>query len=245
MSDEKKILEALRTDPAVIAALDRQKAETAERRKEAGNRLRAITQEAAESLPALRAAVADAEKAVKDYDAGRKPLINALNEARALHWTESLRFTQAKDAAGAILNETAPEEIAEAIQHLDALFWELRKRTPNEQTQRDGFDVLHMKQKLRTFSNSPSIGAAMTYCKEAMRELQEAKTDPDFSLDRIEELKKGVPDPTTLVEFSGERGVKDASDVGATDLLPSDSFLDWTMSKLEEKHEQWKRGKLK
>ena len=89
--------------------------------------------------------------------------------------------------------------------------------------------------KLKEESNYPAIIKAINYCRACIDELEKMKMKPVLDLEKIEAIKKGIPDINVFTEFTDEKPLPGSKGVNPLHRFKSDSEMDWTIGKLNEK----------
>ena len=72
--------------------------------------------------------------------------------------------------------------------------------------------------------------------------LEAAKLQPAFPVDKIETLKKNIPNTDEMTETSSEKPMDGSKGVRPRDLLISDDQLDYEMGQLDVKTRKILRG---
>ena len=79
--------------------------------------------------------------------------------------------------------------------------------------------------KLKRESNYPAIIKAINYCRACIDELEKMKMEPALDLEKIEAIKKEIPDINIFTENTAVKPLPGSKD----------NFLTYTMGKLDEK----------
>jgi hypothetical protein len=104
----------------------------------------------------------------------------------------------------------------------------------DEQTRKGDTNMFTETRELILFTNVPAMRKALAYCRAAIRELEEMKLAPALDAERIEALKKEIPNADEITQFTGEKPLSKVN-TDRLSMLPSDSESDWRFKKVMEK----------
>ena len=204
------------------------------KRQEAAGKLETLRKEQAEVIPKLREVVKDKEgkylRLKVDLDAAQ----DEINLARVALSRENNSFDADIRNEEAILFESADRIIDETIAFFRDKHEALMRKKPNCDTYRGETNIFTMVKTLFSRSNVAAIQNALAYCLSAICELESMKLIPALDVDRIEALKRRIPDIDEMTEVSGERPFPRVN-TDPRSLLKSDSQLDSELGKLNEK----------
>jgi hypothetical protein len=209
--------------------------------------------QAAETLKKRQAAAAEIEILEKDTGtleklqaeidrlAARLPdLEREKNEVQKAINSKKWEFSQTKfdrereiSRLKEVLYSCYDPAIDQTIDFFRERFEALRRKKISSQTIREGTDIFTLTKKLKSFSNYAAVNGALTYLRVAIEILEKMKLEPAFAPAKIEILKKEIPDTETLQELEVEKPLPKTPD--PLHSLPSDSCLDYTIEKLNEK----------
>ncbi len=216
--------------------------ETLERRQAAADTLAALEAEGEAVLPGLQAALSEAEGALKAHDQARQAIVDRIRGAKAALLENNGRIDRARAGAKAILTETAPAELDQAIQFFRDKHEEIRQQSVKTDRAKAGKDLLHERQGLHLRSNYGAICEALAFCRRALSELEGMKMAPAPDLRRVEDLKRGIPRTDRLDEVDGSRPLtRGAETVPELMKLPTASQTDWAVGRVLERVEKWRR----
>ena len=205
------------------------------KRKDAAAKIEALEKERDEVIPKLRAALDEKGTKLKELQAALNNTAAELSTAKYALSTESHGFEMAIKNCQNILIESASPLIDAAITFFDEKLTWLRK--PGRISRRAAGsekNVLTWKKKTRQESNAPAVKAALNYCQAAIKELEKMKLSASPDLQKIEDLKKGIPPIDVFTEYQGEKTLPEIN----TDPfagIPTDSEHNWRIGTLNEK----------
>jgi hypothetical protein len=191
----------------------------------AAAKLRALGEEAAAIIPEREADLAAREAELAKYDEERKVILGKLLVTRTALAQERGRLDRERAAAETILLGNYDPKIDETILFFRDTHEALRVKGINKQN-REGEVFVNEKKEMTTYTNAPAIKDALAYCRATTQELEKMKLTPALDLERIEKLKKGIPDADALTEYTAI--VKTTQN----NLLPRQSSHDWKISRL-------------
>ncbi|HZL98293.1 MAG TPA: hypothetical protein VFB91_06270 [Terriglobales bacterium] len=175
-------------------------------RKEAAGKIEAAKKEREEVIPEL---LADRDAKEENFKRAKAALETAGGEyqtARVAVSSRSQSFDSVISRQEAILFETADPLIDAALTFFrEKLDW---LRTPGRiSIDRRGAESNIFTEKITTTveSNRPAILSALRYCQEAVAELERMKLAAALDLQKIEGMKKGIPDIGVFSESANER----------------------------------------
>jgi hypothetical protein len=238
MKKEEKLSELLKEaegHPMMKAILAEKAAVVLGERLLVAAKLREATEEAEKVIPERQQEVDALVAALAEYDKGRSVILDKLLVAKV----ELTKARQSLDwewshAEAALLSNYDPR-IDETITFFRDRFEGLLVKAINNQTRTGGTNLFTETKEIFTYSNAPAIKNAMTYCRAAINELERMKLTPDLDAERVEALRKGIPDADELTEAAGEKPLPGSRGINPLHLLKSDDQLDWEMGKIAEK----------
>lgn len=236
---EEKLAELLKEaeDSPIMKTLRAEKAvATLATRTEAAGKIEAAKKERDEVIPKL---LADRDEKEKKYLAAKVAMEAAGSEfqtARVALSSGSQSFDNAICRQEQILIDSADPAINEAItffkEKLDYLRSPGRISIDHAGGERNIFTE---KVTLKVESNAGAINSALQYCMAAIKALEILKLSPSLDIQKIEEMKKGIPDIDIYTGSEGEKPLPGSKGVNPLHLLKSDSEIDWSLGKLNEK----------
>jgi len=179
-------------------------------RREAIAELEKIKSEEQTAIPKLQKSVEKAKSEYEAVEAEKKQVLGKL-------WTVEAELRDACDQLGRrrqeaefMLRKNVAPEIADAIKFFNELMTSLRNSEIQFQETKGTKNLVKRTQTIYRWSNHRAISEALTYCREAIRELETMilQVEPDHA--RIEELKAGIPDhkKETAIEFVDQKPEK-------------------------------------
>ena len=236
MEKAEKLLATIEKHPLMQQILAEKAAEILAKRQEAAGKIEALRKEQAEVIPRLRSDIDAKEATYKKAKAALDAATGECNKAKYELSSESNGFDTAINKQKEILIESADPAIDEAIAFFrEKLDW---LRSPG----RISSNALGGERNLFTEtvtltaeSNAAAVLGAMEYCQSAIKALEMLKLWPALDLQKIEAMKKGIPDIGIYTESTGEKPLPGSKGVNPLNLLKSDSQTDWELGKLNEK----------
>lgn len=186
-----------------------------------------------ESLPGTDEAVAELKAELSILQDREQLLKQEVNEKVLALRSEKLQIENEQGRLKTILLETSDPSIDEAIKFFQDRRETLFRKKVSSQTHKTGSNIFTMVKNFVTFSNRNAIGDALAYCLVAIHELESMKLIPVLDGNRIDELKRGIPDTDEMTEITGEKPFPRVN-VDPRSLLKSDSQMDWELEKLNE-----------
>ena len=210
-------------------------AENLAKRQEAAGKIEALRKKQADSRPKLQADIEAKEAKFKKAKAALDIAGGEFQAARHSLSRESYKFDSEIRIYEAILLETADPLIDEAILLFRDKIDDLRKpgriTSRGMETEKNMFTETVTR---TTETNSGAVLGAMRYCMAAIKKLEELKLVPEFSAEKIQELKDALPSIDVWQEVTGEKPFERIN-TDPRSFLPSDSEMDWKIGKLNEK----------
>jgi hypothetical protein len=246
--DAQKTLELLEAHPFTRKIREEREAEILQVRMEAAERLAHSKEEAARVLPELQAAEDAARQAVKTHDKQRRELEGAIARAAAARAEERLRLEREMAAAERILLENYSEKIDEAIMFFRDRFDALRAKKPSSDRDAGETNIFTLRKEIISYTNYPAIRDALAYCSRAIFELEQMRLSPALDAERIEELKRGIPDADAMTEYSSDKPILPPTPPSEYQLLKMEEAAGiprYLLEKLHQKIEAWKQGATK
>lgn|GEM_PF-2919050 len=234
---EEKLAELLVTaeaHPMMKAIMAEREEEILQTRKEAAERIEGLREEASRVLPELQSEEDRAREAVAAHDEQRKMLLAKVAAASTARTKERLRIERETAVAEAVLLGNYPEQIVEAIQFFRDMHEKLLVKTIDKSTHAGGTNPFTMTREMFISSNVESIRACLRYCLTSIAILEGMRLEPELDLDRIETLKRGIPDIGEMTEFQRDKPLPPAS-VDPLRLLPSAEQENWRLARLTER----------
>lgn len=236
MTTAKETLAMIEDHPLTKTIRAERAAEILKKREEAALKVEQLRREAETMvLPGLQAELATAGEELARHDEKRKVLQTKVSDAAALLYAERLRISRETSEAETVLLSTSDPKIDDAILFFRDKHENLLTKSINRNNRLGDTNIFTLTRKLTTWSNEKAIRTALTYCLEAIRELERVKLIPVLDVDRIEAIKAGIPDPNEMTEISADKPLPGGKDINPLSLLPSADEMDWKIGKLKEK----------
>ena len=201
-----KLTAELEKSPILRKQREEEAAATLSKRTEAAGKIEVLKTEMDAAIPKLQAVLAVKEK---NYLTSKVALDNATNEfntARAALSRESQSFGSSISTQEQIMIESADPLIDEAITFFREKFDWLRQPRRISQNALEGKKNIFTETKtVTTESNADAVQEALQYCMAAIRALEGMKLIPSLDIQKIEELKKGIPDIGVYTEITVEK----------------------------------------
>ena len=235
METHKDALALLEKDPTFQALPEKKEVENLKVRRAAAAAVKKTQKELEAELPPLRNVVAEVEQELKSHAEIHVALMDKLRAAKLALAQEQGRLERVKNETEKVLLTTYDQSIDEAIEFFRTQFENIRQRSVHHDRHGADLDLIHLTKKFRNRSNYPAICAGLVYCREAIDALEVAKLQPKFAVDKIEALKKNIPDTNEMTETDTEKPMAGSKGFRPRDLLPSDDQLDFEMEQLDAK----------
>jgi hypothetical protein len=229
----RKEVEELKTSPLSQQIRMEKEVETLARRRETKAKIDALDDQL-KALPSAEEAVAEFKAELSILQDREQSLKQKINEKVFALRSEKLQIENEQGRLKTILLETSDPLIGEAITFFLDRREILLHKSIDRQTRAGERNIFTMMKKMITFSNAPSITSALKYCLDCLHTLEGMRLEPLLDIEKIETLKRGIPDVGQLTEIIGEKPFERINTDPRT-LLKSDSQLDWEMGKLNEK----------
>jgi hypothetical protein len=189
---------------------------------------------AAVVVPGLEVELSKAQEDLAEHDRERKSFLDKVTTARIALAEERRRCDYDVSQAEGVLMGNYDARIDEAIRFFMERFDALRVKSPAKQTHKAGTNVFTETKTLLTYSNAPAIREALAYCTAAIRDLEAMKLTPAVPLERIEALRKGIPDADDMTELTAEKPLPRVN-TDPLSMLRSDGERAWTARRLNER----------
>jgi hypothetical protein len=225
MLEVKNALERLDRHPWTQKIREEENLKILEERLLASAKIRSLTEEAERVIPERQAEVDGLVGDLAKYDEGRKVILDKLTTAWIKLAEAKGDLNRERSAAEAALLGNYDPKIDETILFFRDTHEALLGKAINKQN-REGEVFVNEKKEMTTYTNAPGIRDALAYCRAAIGELEKMKLTPALDLERIENLKKGMPDADALTEYTAI--VKTAQN----NLLPRQSWHGGKLSRL-------------
>jgi len=239
--ENKKAMEVLRAGiaelnrhPATIQQREQEAAATLAKRTTAANKIKNLECDL-QACGVIQRKIDGMVERLNVMDAERLAYQAAINSERSFLMQEKAGIVAGIGHEQKILYSTYSEKIDEAIEYFKKkLDW---LRSPGRiSSQRVGGarNIFTEKITTKTESNIAAVKDALKYCQNSIEELEKMKLEPALDTQKIEEMKKRIPDIGVYTESTGERPFpRINTDIRTT--LPSDSEMAWKGKILLEK----------
>ena len=217
MEKEERLSELLKeaeSHPMMKAILTEKAAAVLGERLLAAAKLRAATEEAEKVIPERQQEVDALVAELTEYDKGRSVILDRLTAARVELAKERQRLDRERSHAEEVLLSNYDPRIDETVAFFRDRIYALMAKKAASQTHKTGTNPFTEKKQLTIYSNADAIRDALMYCRDAIKELEETKLKPDLDVERIEALKKGIPDADELREYVGDKLLEKGPDPG-------------------------------
>jgi len=231
-----KLAAEIERNPLTKKFREEEAAVTLFKRLAAADRIEALRHEA-ENYGVIQAEVDIMVERLADIERQRQELKTEIGKKRATLMRTRLDIESEINTQEKILYETSDPSIDEAIKFFQDRREILFRKKPDSQTRRTGSNIFAMVKNFVIFSNSNAIEKSLAYCLVCMKKLECMKLIPTLDVNRIDELKRGVPDADEMIETTGEKPFPRIN-VDPGILLPSNSEMDWKLGKLNKKFQK-------
>lgn len=231
-----KLTAELEKSPMLRKLRAEEKAETLAKRTEAAGKIEVLKTEMDAVIPKLLAGLEAQEVKYKKAKAALDTADGEYNAAKYELSIESNNFDTAISTQEQTLIESADPLLDEAIDFFRKKFEWLRSpgriSRNSLSAERNIFtETVTVTQE----TNLPAIKQALGYCQAAIRELELMKLSPALDLQKIEAMKKAIPDISVYSEYTGGKAMEGSKGQSFASYFPSADQTDWQVSKLLEK----------
>lgn len=203
-----RLLERIEAHPLTAKVRADEAAATLEKRKAAAERIAALEREWAEARPAMQAEIDGLTEQLAHLDAERRELQTEIDRKRVTLAHERAgnegRIGQQRE----ILLGSYAREIDAAFEFFRDRLDELRRpgkiSTNALGAERNIFTEIKT---VKAETNANAVHAALTYCMEAVKTLEQMRLVPEVDLPRIEALKAEIPKIDVYEEVTAEKSL--------------------------------------
>lgn len=210
--------------------------EILKRRQKAAQKIELLKKQREELIPKLREAVQEKERKYLEIKTALAAANEEIQRARVALSRETTNFDTDIRLEEQTLLETYDSLIDKTItffrERLDYLRSPGRISIDKRGSERNIFTET---KKVVVESNEPAILSAVEYCMAGIKELEGMKMTPELNLQKIEQLKAGMPKIDIYSEFTGE---KPFPKINTAPPRKSDSHWAYELSKLDEKFQK-------
>jgi hypothetical protein len=233
-----KLIQTIEQHPLTGKIRQDKAAETLTARQEAAGQLQALRKEQAEAVGRLQASVAEIERA---FNQAKSALAIASREYTQAHTSCKLENSGFESQIGIqqrILSETHDPGIDEAILFFRTkLDWLRAPGRIDSRARSAERNIFTMSKQICRESNEGGVLAAISYCQQAIKALEEFTFCPEFDLNRVEQLKSGMPSIEIYEEITAEKPLEKINNPALAGCI-SASEADWMLSKLGAKFDK-------
>ncbi|MDX9788031.1 MAG: hypothetical protein RBT11_14700 [Desulfobacterales bacterium] len=204
----KQMFEKIQKSPMLKKMEEEEKAELLTRRHETAGRIKEAEKARDAEIPRLKADVARLEQRVKAAQKALNEAVDSFRLAKAGLMGAGHRFETEIAGLHAVLNETYDRRIDEGLAFFQDRLAHLRE--PGRISRVSGGarrNLIGMTKTVKEASNRQAVLSALTYCQDSLRRLEDMKLSPEFDLDAIDLLKKGIPSIDAFTEIESERPI--------------------------------------
>ena len=194
--DMGSILETMKDQPFYKQAEAKKKQEILDKRIRAVAELERVNADGLKIIERIQSDLEIAKTELSETEAMLKTRSESVARLSYELFQEKTRMENEKGKQKTILLDNYDPKIDEAIQYFQDLFYSLQNPKHFQKYGTEGkFSILHLKRLPgEVESNHAVIKRTLEYCRESMQELEAMKLLPEPDFERIEALKKGVPD---------------------------------------------------
>jgi hypothetical protein len=233
-----KLADQLEKNPILRKMREDEAAENLSKRQAAAARIADLRLDL-EATRILQTEIDSAVLNLAELDKQRAELADEIGRKRYFRATERGGIEAAIQHEEAALLDCYDRRIDEAITFFREHREFLLKKSIVEQERHGKPDIFTESKEVTVFSNYESIRRALTYCLAAIAALETMKLAPSPDLDRIEALRREIPDTDELREYNGEKATSrdDPPGPGLLSALrrASDSYTDAVVDSVLEK----------
>lgn len=230
-----ELLKKADSHPMMKAIIEEEASVVLAQREEAAGKIAALKAEQSETIPRLQADLAEKEAEFNKAKAAMDAALTEFRQARSKLSGKSFHISHQIGLQNQILIETAAAEIDEAIQFFrDKLDFLRSPGRINLRALGVERNLFAWKKNVKGESNLNAVHSALAYCRDAIKQLELMKLTPALDVEKIEQIKAGIPSIDVYSEVSGERSLPRVS-INPLDSLPSDSEMNRKKNKLLQK----------
>lgn len=202
----KQWLDELEKHPLTAKMREDLAAKELAKRKDAAGKIKTTEKERDDKMPKLRAILDEKETKLKEAQAALNTATGEFNAAKYNLSSETHNYETAINDYAAILIESADPAINTAIVFFqDKLIWLRSPGRISRNAAGSEQNIFTEKKIVKEETNAPAVKSALTYCMAALKELETMKLLPVPDLQKIEAMKKGIPDISVYTEYQGEK----------------------------------------
>jgi len=201
-----ELLEKANAHPTMKAILAEEAAEVLRTRIEAAGKIEDLKKERDEIIPKLQADLAGKEAKYKKAKTALDGASDEAKKAKVAVLNKSHIFESAINKQRKILIESAEPEIDEGI-----LFFQKKLsflRSPGRISRNSigaERNLFTWKRTTKQETNLAAVNGALAYCQTTIKGLEAMKLWPALDMEKIEEMKAGIPSIDEYQEFIGEK----------------------------------------
>jgi hypothetical protein len=234
----KKLADELEKNPITIKQRAEAKAEIAAKRKKAAARIADLRLDL-EATRIIQKDIDNLKFELAVIDNEREKIMTDIAGKRYFIMTETSGIDSDIRQAENILLQTYDPAIDEAITFFRERRENLLVKNINRQERHGATDIFTEKKEIVVFSNVNGIKEALAYCRAAIDELEGMKLTPDADAERIEALRKGIPDADELREITWQKNMSndDSPGPGLISAMreATANHIDYLIEKVNEK----------
>ena len=236
--EEFEKLEALRktieASPLTQQIIAEKAAEVLSKRKAAAEKIETLKKLQVDIIP-KRDEIEELVAKLAILDEERRTLQAAINQKQAVLARERQDIEGDIRQQQEILYSTYDPRIDEALEFFRNKLDDLRKPGRISTRGLECVKNLFMWSKtLTTETNEGAVLGAMRYCLAAIKGLEELKLSAEFHIEKIQELKAGLPSIEVYQEVTGEKSMEKIN-TDPRSLFKSDSQMAWELERLSER----------
>ena len=204
----KQWLDELEKHPLTAKMREDLAAKELAKRKDAARNIAALEKERDETVPKLRAILDEKERKLKEAQTALNIAAAEFNTAKYNLSTEAHSYETAIANYAAVLVESADLAIDAAIVFFQGKLTWLRSPGRISRNAAGSERNIFSETKItREESNAPAVKSALAYCQAAIKELEAMKLLPVPDFEKIEDLKKKIPDISVYTEYTGTKPI--------------------------------------
>ena len=202
----KKWLDELEKHPLTAKLREDLAAKEMAERKDAAAKIEALEKARDNKMPKLRAVLDEKENNLKKAQAALNNATGEFNAAKYNLTSEAHNYeTAINDCAMVLIGSADPAINAAIVYFQNKLSW-LRSPGRISRNAAGSEQNIFTKTKIvKEETNAPAVKSALIYCMAAIKDLETMKILPSPDLQKIEDMKKGIPDIAIYTEYQGEK----------------------------------------
>lgn len=228
-----KLMAEVESNPEIIRQRKQVAEEVLAKRKAAAARIEDLKIEI-EACGVIQGEIDELIKHLADLEKEKEKVKNQISQKRAFMWHEKSGAEGAIRGEEEILLSSYDPSIDEAIDFFrQKLDWLRSPGRISHNAAGSERNIFTEKIKYKDENNVAAIKDTLRYCQKSIQDIEVMKLSPEVDLQRIEEMKKGIPDINIYQEYEGEKPMPKGPDGSflAKVWKDIDANIEWLLKK--------------